>query len=87
MNGLAMGPYFMGQLFYVYRARSMDGAEFLQTAIASGLLIFVASFSFWFWAGDTCRKMKVPVLLERESRMGKPKTLSFERPLSPVLWE
>ena len=44
MIGLAMGPYFMGQLSDVYRAGGMDRAESLQTAIATGLLIFVATF-------------------------------------------
>ena len=44
MIGLAMGPYFMGQLSDVYRAGGMDRGESLQTAIATGLLIFVATF-------------------------------------------
>ena len=46
MIGLAMGPYLMGQLSDLYRAGGMDRAESLQTAIATGLLIFVATFFF-----------------------------------------
>ena len=41
MIGLAMGPYFMGQLSDMYAATGMDSAPALQTAIASALLIFV----------------------------------------------
>jgi hypothetical protein len=44
MIGLAMGPYFMGQLSDVYRVGGMDRGESLQTTIATGLLIFVATF-------------------------------------------
>jgi len=43
MIGLAMGPYFMGQLSDFYAGRGMNATESLQTAIASGLLIFIAS--------------------------------------------
>ena len=41
MIGLAMGPYFMGQLSDMYAATGMDSATALQAAIASALLIFV----------------------------------------------
>ena len=43
MIGLALGPYFMGQLSDFYASGGMDPAISLQTAIASGLLIFVGS--------------------------------------------
>jgi hypothetical protein len=43
MIGLALGPYFMGQLSDFYASGGMDPATSLQTAIASGLLIFVGS--------------------------------------------
>jgi hypothetical protein len=46
MTGLAMSPYFMGQLFDVYKASGIDRGESLQTAIASGLLVFVVTFVF-----------------------------------------
>ena len=39
-----MSPYFMGQLFDVYKASGMDRGESLQAAIASGLLVFVVTF-------------------------------------------
>lgn len=46
MIGLALGPYFMGQLSDVYAATGMNTAESLQTAIATALLIFGITFIF-----------------------------------------
>lgn len=46
MIGLALGPYFMGQLSDFYAAGGMDSAESLQTAMASSLLIFLATALF-----------------------------------------
>jgi MFS family permease len=46
MIGLAMGPYFMGQLSDFYAAGGMDSAESLQSAIETGLLIFGITFVF-----------------------------------------
>ena len=46
MIGLALGPYFMGQLSDGYAASGMDSAVALQTAIATSLLIFVITFIF-----------------------------------------
>ena len=46
MIGLALGPYFMGQLSDMYGATGMNSAESLQTAIATALLIFGVTFVF-----------------------------------------
>lgn len=46
MIGLALGPYFMGQLSDMYAAGGMNSAESLQTAIASALLIFLVTLVF-----------------------------------------
>jgi MFS family permease len=46
MIGLALGPFFMGQLSDVFSAGGMDSAEALQTAIASSLLIFGVTLVF-----------------------------------------
>ena len=46
MIGLALGPYFMGQLSDMYAAGGMDSAESLRTAIASALLIFIPTLVF-----------------------------------------
>ena len=46
MIGLALGPYFMGQLSDTYAAAGMDKAAALQSAIASSLPIFVITFIF-----------------------------------------
>ena len=46
MIGLALGPYFMGQLSDVYGASGMNSAESLQSAIATALLIFAVTFVF-----------------------------------------
>ena len=44
--GLALGPYFMGQLSDGFKSSGMDEAEALQTAIASGMGIFVLTLVF-----------------------------------------
>ncbi len=44
--GLALGPYFMGQLSDGFRASGMGEAEALQTAIASAMGIFVLTLIF-----------------------------------------
>ena len=41
MIGLALGPYFMGQLSDMYAATGMNSANSLQTAIATGQGIFI----------------------------------------------
>jgi len=46
MIGLALGPFFMGQLSDVFKAGGMDSAESLQAAIASSLLIFGVTLVF-----------------------------------------
>ena len=46
MIGLALGPYFIGQLSDVFAGSGMNSAEALQTAIASSMLIFVVTFVF-----------------------------------------
>ena len=46
MIGLALGPYFMGQLSDMYRASGMNSAESLQGAISTSLLIFLVTFVF-----------------------------------------
>lgn len=46
MIGLALGPYFMGQLSDIYAAGGMNTAESLQTAIATSLLMFGATLVF-----------------------------------------
>ena len=43
--GLALGPYFMGQLSDVFKASGMDEASALQTAIAVAMGIFVLTLS------------------------------------------
>ena len=44
MIGLAMGPYFIGQLSDVYAADGMNSAESLQLAMTSAMGIFVITF-------------------------------------------
>lgn len=44
--GLALGPYFMGQISDSFRSSGMDEAEALQTAIASGMGIFALTLIF-----------------------------------------
>ncbi len=44
--GLALGPYFMGQLSDAFAATGMNEAESLQTAIATSLLIFLVTLTF-----------------------------------------
>ncbi len=44
--GLALGPYFMGQLSDGFRAGGMDEAAALQTAIASAMGIFALTLVF-----------------------------------------
>jgi MFS family permease len=44
--GLALGPYFMGQLSDVFHASGMSEADSLRTAISCGLLIFVLTIVF-----------------------------------------
>ena len=46
MIGLALGPYFMGQLSDMYGSTGMNSAESLQTAMATALLIFGVTFVF-----------------------------------------
>ena len=46
MIGLAMGPFFMGQLSDVFAAGGMDSAESLRTAIACSLLVFGLTLVF-----------------------------------------
>ena len=46
MIGLALGPYFMGQLSDMYRASGMSSAESLQSAISTSLLIFIVTLVF-----------------------------------------
>ncbi len=46
MIGLALGPYFMGQLSDMYAAGGMDSAESLRTAIATALLMFGVTLVF-----------------------------------------
>ena len=46
MIGLALGPYFMGQLSDMYGATGMNSAESLQSAISTALLIFGVTFVF-----------------------------------------
>ncbi len=46
MVGLAMGPFFMGQLSDMYAAGGMDSSEALQTAIASSLAMFGVTLIF-----------------------------------------
>lgn len=46
MVGLALGPYFIGQVSDFYAASGMDTATSLQTAIATSLGIFVVAFVF-----------------------------------------
>ena len=46
MVGLALGPYFMGQLSDFYAANGMDSAESLQTAMATSLLMFGVTLIF-----------------------------------------
>ena len=48
MIGLALGPYFMGQLSDMYGATGMNSAESLQTAISTSLLIFFTGFCLVF---------------------------------------
>jgi len=43
MIGLALGPYFIGQLSDIYVTTGMDSAASLQSAISTGLLIFIPS--------------------------------------------
>ena len=44
--GLALGPYFMGQISDVFAAGGMNDAASLQAAIASAMLIFVVTLVF-----------------------------------------
>jgi MFS family permease len=44
--GLALGPYFMGQLSDGFAASGMDPAQSLQTAMASAMLIFLVTLTF-----------------------------------------
>ena len=46
MIGLALGPYFMGQLSDIFGATGMDSAASLQSAIAASLLIFIFTLLF-----------------------------------------
>jgi MFS family permease len=46
MIGLALGPYFMGQLSDIFRTGGMSSAESLQTAMASSLFIFLITLVF-----------------------------------------
>ena len=43
MVGLAMGPYFIGQLSDMYAADGMDSASSLQLAMTSAMGIFVVT--------------------------------------------
>ena len=43
MIGLALGPYFIGQLSDIYVTTGMDSVASLQSAISTGLLIFIPS--------------------------------------------
>ena len=46
MIGLALGPYFMGQLSDMYAGAGQDSAASLQSAIATSLLIFFVTLVF-----------------------------------------
>jgi MFS family permease len=46
MIGLAMGPYFIGQLSDLYGAGGMNSGESLQSAIATALFIFLITLVF-----------------------------------------
>lgn len=46
MIGLALGPYFMGQLSDIYAGQGMDSAESLRLAMSSSMLVFVVTLIF-----------------------------------------
>ncbi|MCZ6617066.1 MAG: MFS transporter [Gammaproteobacteria bacterium] len=69
--GLALGPYFMGQLSDLFQAGGMNDAEALRTAIAVSLLTFIPAVIFLILAqkhlpGDEASR------LERARALGEP---------------
>ena len=69
--GLALGPYVMGQLSDVYAASGMNEADALRAAIASSLLIFVATLFFLVMATRHLPKDEA-TRLERAKALGEP---------------
>ncbi|MEZ7964949.1 MAG: MFS transporter [Pseudomonadales bacterium] len=71
MIGLAMGPYFIGQLSDTYAATGMNSAASLQTAIATGLLIFIPATLLLLAAWRYLPKDEAS-RLERAKALGEP---------------
>ena len=71
MIGLALGPFFMGQLSDVFAAGGMDSAESLRTAIAVSLLMFLVTLVFLTLAWKHLKK-------DEASRLDRARALGEE---------